>query len=103
MLTTVGLLSVFFQKTIYNGDLSNRIPLLNNNHILSIVSERCTRFLNHQYRITLSLDPATLTPANIKHVITKQKSYSGIDVDPSVPDLDHCFYDTDSFSNASFL
>ena len=32
-----------------------------------------------------------------------QKLYAGIDADPSIPELDHCFYDAEHFGVAAFV
>ncbi len=50
------------------------------------------------------LDPATIkSPSHAKHVKAMQELYAGIDADPSIPELDHCFYDAEHFGVAAFV
>lgn len=75
------------------------------NRIIAPISEHCTIFFENQYLMhqELKLDPATLNPAYAKRVKALQKRYEGIDIDPSIPDLRHCFCDTDRFGVAAFV
>lgn len=92
---------------IIDGDLSESKAFADKiNQILSTISERCTMFFGHQYarHATLMLDPATIkSPSHAKHVKAMQELYAGIDADPSIPELDHCFYDAEHFGVAAFV
>lgn len=75
------------------------------NQILAPVAEQCRIFFGHQYmrHLTLLRDPSTLSPKQAKHVRAMQELYSGVDIDLSIPELDHCFYDADQFGIAAFV
>lgn len=88
------------------GDLSEAQAFADKiNHIITPIAEHCTIFFGDQHWIhqELKLDPTTLNPARAKHVKAVQEHYKGIDIDPSIPELHHCFCDTDRFGVAAFV
>ena len=91
---------------IIDGDLSGSNAFAEKiNQILAPIAEQCRIFFGDQYmkHKTLPLDPASLKPAHARHVKLVQELYAGVDIDSSIPELDHCFYDADRFGIAAFV
>ena len=91
---------------IYDGDLSETNAFVEKiNQILSAASERCMIFPGQQYYTIESMlrDSDTSKTVQAKDVIAAQEMYAEKAVNPSILELDHCFYDEDKFSVAGFV
>ena len=91
-------------NTIVSKDLSEIEAFIERfNTIIEPVAHECTIYFNDQFHQTelLNKDPDTFPP-KLADYVKSLKEASSI-IDPSIPDLSHCFYCMKEFAVAAFI